>query len=91
MLIGDNGTLKMAGKAKNTAEKSSAKEELAIEYRNAIMKNIKDSSIDVQNTLQETLKVEDSNATATGSEYNMDVNYKGYEFQIVNGEIKEKD
>lgn len=88
MVTGDNGILKHAEEAKDNTEKSSVKEEVSVEYRNAILKNIKDGS-NVQNILQTTLQKQDSTATVTGtSEYNMTIKYKGYQFQIKNGEIE---
>ena len=91
MVTGDNGIFKNAKNARDNTEKSSVKEEVSVEYRNAILKNIKDGS-NVQNILEATLKAQDSTATVVGSsEYNMTINYKGYQFQIKNGEIEVED
>lgn len=87
MLNGQNGILSQSGNAKEKYDESSLKEEVAIKYRNAILKCLKDTSQNVISTLQGSLS-EDTVVTSTdGSEYNMEVEYKGYKFTIQDGEI----
>ena len=93
MISGDKGVLSNAEKAKEKTDESSAKLEVGQEYRNVILKSIKNSSINVKNTLKTNLIKIDPDANVisnTTSDYNMDVLYKGYKFTIEDGEIVPK-
>ena len=87
MIGGQSGILSQAGSAKEKSDESELREEIAKQYRNAVLKNLKDSSQNVVSTLQSELS-ESSIVTSTdGTEYNMEIQYKGYKFTIQDGEI----
>lgn len=84
MLTGDNGILKKAGEAKENNERAQIKEEIVLAWNGVQTNGIPNRWNNETKTeaLQTELQKEDSSATATLNEQNINVQYKGYETAI---------
>ena len=93
MLTGDNGILKKAGEAKENNERAQIKEEIVLAWNGVQTNGIPNRWNNETKTeaLQTELQKEDSSATATLNEQNINVQYKGYEttINVMNGSITE--